>query len=702
MKQTYSFQFRLLLTLLLFLYVGINVHAESVTYAQASKSETVNLPNPNGAKVQFSTTYTNTYQLTNGHSMTYSFSGFDGCTITSITLKMRSNKDAGSGYIEIKVGNDAKYKEIGKSINGINITNKKVSTFNDWYGSYHYDAANYASIVPVISSTTVGKGENLIITIGATVNSLYCQSVTIDYEKPNGNIKSPTLPASCSFIESTTIEIANNTDGATIYYTTDGNDPTVDNGKKYTLPFTITETTTVKAIAIKEEKSSDIATATYTKIVPECVLPVVSPQGGYTSESALPISQNSSITIVPAEYNTITYRINEGDAIATKETVSIPVNEVGDMRLTVTSTCGNNTLEATYFYHVTEVRQVTAMLTSNEIINKKNTGSGYYKGNLVESTCGSWIGYYLSDQKNGRIQLKSDENEGYYVESPEFPGYIVSATITFTLSNSKGRGVVIMSAEYTGRTGDTSSSEYIGNASYPYDGGETYAATVKFEKRSKSFKIYATGETVYLSQIEVVYEKPADYILNVGSTGWSTLYLGLDAIIPDGVTCYTVSTVANDIVTLSPITTGTLPAHTGVIINATANKYTFRYKNSYGGSEGISNSLKGTLSNEYISGGGYVLSIKDGTVGFFKAEEKDDGKFLNNANKAYLPASAVPASLQSNGLRFKIDDTVNIEYQDTILNYDCQSTIIYDLMGRRVEHMTKGIYIVNGRKIIIP
>ena len=371
------------------------------------------------------------------------------------------------------------------------------------------------------------------------------------------------------------------------------------------------------------------------------------------------------------------------------------------MNLDITSVYGNNTLEATYYYHVSEVKHVTAMLTSNEIKNKKNTGSGYYKGNLVESTCGSWIGYYLSDQKNGRIQLKSDENEGYYVESPEFPGNIVSATITFTLSNSEGRGVVIMSAKYTGNTGDKSSSEYIGNASYKGNG--TYAATVKFEKELTSFKIYATGETVYFSQIEVVYEKPADYILNVGSTGWSTLYLGLDAIIPDGVTCYTVSTVANDIVTLTPITTGTLPAHTGVIINATANtQYTFSYKNSYGGSEGINNSLKGTLSKEYISGGGYVLSIKDGTVGFFKAEEKDDGTFLNNANKAYLPASAIPASLQSNGLRFKIDDTANIEYQDTILNYDCQSTIIYDLMGRRVEHMTKGIYIVNGRKIIIP
>ena len=702
MKLKHSYLFRTLLTFLLFACVSVNAHAESVTYAQSSKSETVALSNPDGAKVKFSTTYnTNTFQLTEGHSMIYTFSGFDDYIITGVTLKMRSNKSAGSGYIEIKVGNDLKYKEIGQSINGVDITNKRISTFKDWYGSYHYDAANYASIMPAISPTIVGKGENLVITIGATVNSLYCQSVTIDYEMPNGYVKSPTLPTSCSFMEPMNVKITNNTDGATIYYTTDKSEPSANKGTIYSEPFTITETTTVKAIAVKGNAVSGIAEATYTKIVPECVLPAVSPQGGNTPESALSITQNSNITITPTKYNTITYSINEGIETTTTEAVSISADEIGDMKLTVISACGDNRLEATYYYNVEEVKQVSAMLTSNEIRNKKDTGSGYYKGNLVESTCGSWKGYYSSDQKNGRILLKSDKDEGFYLQSPEFPGNIVSVTITLTLSNTEGRGFVIMSAGYTGNTGDKASDDYIGEASYEGEGA--YAATVEFNKTSTAFKIYATSETIYFSQIEVVYEKPADHTLKVGSTGWSTLYLGLDATIPEGVTCYTISSVTDKAATLTPITTGTLPANTGVIINAEANtQYSFHYKNSYGGSEGISNSLKGTLSNEYVSGGGYVLSIQNGEIGFYKAQEKENGTFLNNANKAYLPASAVPASLQSNGLRFKIDDTVNIEYQDTILNYDCQSTIIYDLMGHRVEHMQKGIYIVNGRKVIVP
>ena len=110
-------------------------------------------------------------------------------------------------------------------------------------------------------------------------NQIRIKSMSITYIVDNSitQIDSPTLPASCAFMDSKTIAITNNTDGATIYYTTDGSEPSADNGTKYESPFTITETTTVKAIAVKEGESSDIVEATYTKIVPECVFPVISP-----------------------------------------------------------------------------------------------------------------------------------------------------------------------------------------------------------------------------------------------------------------------------------------------------------------------------------------------------------------------------------------------------------------------------------------
>lgn len=54
-------------------------------------------------------------------------------------------------------------------------------------------------------------------------------------------------------------------EGATIFYTIDGSDPTA-NSIKYAAPFTITQDTTVKAVAIKENcHDSEIATAKFTR-----------------------------------------------------------------------------------------------------------------------------------------------------------------------------------------------------------------------------------------------------------------------------------------------------------------------------------------------------------------------------------------------------------------------------------------------------
>lgn len=256
MREKHFCQFRMFVTFLLLNCIGIGSYAESVTYVQTSKSETVALSNPDGAKVVYKNTYNGNYntQISGGNSMTYAFSGFDGCTIIGVTLKMRSNQSSGGGSLDIKVGDTPIAK----------IDNAKFNAAG-WYGAW---SSTYVDIKPDVTATKVGADEPFIIVISATESSLYCQSVTIEYELASNKVKAPLLPTSCTFMEdSKTIAITNNTDGAIIYYTTDGSEPSADNGTKYESPFTITETTTVKAIAVKEGESSDIVEATYTKIV---------------------------------------------------------------------------------------------------------------------------------------------------------------------------------------------------------------------------------------------------------------------------------------------------------------------------------------------------------------------------------------------------------------------------------------------------
>lgn len=70
---------------------------------------------------------------------------------------------------------------------------------------------------------------------------------------PMLQVKTPKIsPSSNTFYEPISVSITCATEGATIYYTTDGNYPVEDESNKYKGPFTVSEDTTVMAVAIKE------------------------------------------------------------------------------------------------------------------------------------------------------------------------------------------------------------------------------------------------------------------------------------------------------------------------------------------------------------------------------------------------------------------------------------------------------------------
>ena len=79
------------------------------------------------------------------------------------------------------------------------------------------------------------------------------------------SVAAPTISGDTPFDNSTTVTITAE-EGASIYYTLDGNDPT-PSSTLYSEPFTLTETTTVKAIAVKDNQSSSIATQVFERNV---------------------------------------------------------------------------------------------------------------------------------------------------------------------------------------------------------------------------------------------------------------------------------------------------------------------------------------------------------------------------------------------------------------------------------------------------
>ena len=255
---------KFLLSFLCFLLAVAGGYAEEVTYTVASTSAvTISGSAPSGSSATYNSTYTTKCQLTKNNSMTLTLKGFAGNKITGIKMSMKSNKSGGSGNFSANVGNQT-------------ISSIATAAFNNknWYGSWSQE---YVDITPTITETEVKQGENIVIKIAATANSLYCQSFTITYESVGGDSgetpvapNAPTLSKSCSFYNAMHVEITNIPDGATVYYTTDNSTPSASNGTVYTVPFEITETKTVKAIAVNEAGSSEEVSATYTKIeIPE-------------------------------------------------------------------------------------------------------------------------------------------------------------------------------------------------------------------------------------------------------------------------------------------------------------------------------------------------------------------------------------------------------------------------------------------------
>ena len=171
-------------------------------------------------------------------SMTLSTSDIPG-TITKIVLNT-SGASGITGTVTVTVGGT----QFGEQV-----TLTKTATDYTFEGS--------ASGEIVFSYTQTSK------------KALYIKSIAVTYTTGESvPTAKPALTSSCSFYGEQEVTISCATDGAIIYYTTDGTEPTENDELKYTESFTVTETTTVKAIAVSDKGTSEVAEATYTEVEP--------------------------------------------------------------------------------------------------------------------------------------------------------------------------------------------------------------------------------------------------------------------------------------------------------------------------------------------------------------------------------------------------------------------------------------------------
>ncbi|MBO4453464.1 MAG: chitobiase/beta-hexosaminidase C-terminal domain-containing protein [Paludibacteraceae bacterium] len=145
-----------------------------------------------------------------------------------------------------------------------------LSTANSTFTSLSNSESAYKSAIKVAKPTDPSQIAYLRVifsdfTTGTTLRVKYVRLTykTAEPADPS-KVATPTFtPEAGKFIGAQSVTIECETEGATIYYTTDGTDPTTSSATAQ--PIAVSATTTIKAIAAKQGlTNSDVASATYT------------------------------------------------------------------------------------------------------------------------------------------------------------------------------------------------------------------------------------------------------------------------------------------------------------------------------------------------------------------------------------------------------------------------------------------------------
>ena len=374
-----------------------------------------------------------------------------------------------------------------------------------------------------------------------------------------GIVGAPTAnPTAGIYTENQSVTLTSSTKGATIYYTTDGSEPTITGGttKQYTAPIAVTGTegqsvqTTIKAIAVKSGmQDSSVETFNYTikqeSQTPGVTAPSITTQPG---NATVEVGETASFNIVASGTN-LTYQwqidrndgkgwVNIDGATATSYTTSavdiscngfkyqcVVSNSVGKVTsntavLTATEpaptehthcACGTNNLSTKG--HSCNKNQVwTGIDDLSEI-----TSGGYYylKQDVTITSTNTYSSVYTSGNQYCGLKISDDvalclNGHSIIMQNPEGVTDDVDAVMVeghFALTDCQGMGTIkhakdSSSATYQGKgvkvqggTFDMYGGTITGNTS-EYDTGGSGVSVVGVEDRNKSSIFHMYGGTI--------------------------------------------------------------------------------------------------------------------------------------------------------------------------------------------------------------
>lgn len=383
---------------------------------------------------------------------------------------------------------------------------------------------------------------------------------------------------------------------------------------------------------------------------------------------------------------TATYADNSTKDVTADATFSTPdMTTLGTQPVTVSYTENEITKSTSYDITINEYVQPT-----NISINNWNTLFGTSNNGALS---GANLKTYTGTQDKVEVIYAKGSGSNMYMKDGEIRLY--SGT---TLSFEAPSGYIVTKVVFTGTiSNDKKPTADVGTYDYSSKTWTGLASKVTFMGTATSANIATATITLAKSATITLASACTD-----GTNYFGTYSNESAFVVPEDLTVSAVS-VSGGKLTVTDYATGDIvKTGTGVMVSsATAGNHTVLLS-SETGTEISGNMLKGSgagITAEEMSAENttfYRLTMHNGTqIGFWWGAE-NGAAFSLAANKAYL---AVPESASAPALGFEFGgDTTGISQH---LTPNTQQQTYYDLSGRRVAQPTKGLYILNGKKVLV-
>ena len=195
-----------------------------------------------------------------GYSNQQAVESYSGTDFT-VTFNKGTNNNAPKYYTT-----GAAIRVYGGSYFTVSSTTKTIAKIELGFGSGEGSNAISTDVETYSNGTWTGSASSVTFTIGGTTGHRRIASIAVTFDNGAVYVATPEISGATPFATSTQVTITCATEGASIYYTLDGATPTA-NSTAYSGPFSLTATTTVKAIAYDaNNNASGVVSKEFVKI----------------------------------------------------------------------------------------------------------------------------------------------------------------------------------------------------------------------------------------------------------------------------------------------------------------------------------------------------------------------------------------------------------------------------------------------------